>query len=99
MFLKQSFRELPDANENYLHLSERNVRLPVAGYVCRERILPALPDVLRVYFRVMGIWSGSILRWHTGHDRLLSLLLVEDMLDSYHACYLCGETSFASPYV
>lgn len=70
-----------------------NVRLSIARYVCRERILPALPDVLRVYFRVVGIRGRSILRRHTGHDRLLSLLLVEDMLDGHHACHLCGEIS------
>lgn len=68
----------------------RNVRVSTAGHVRREWILLTFPDVLRVYLRVVGIRSGPILRWHTRHDRLLSLLLVEDLLDVYHTCHLRG---------
>lgn len=68
--------------------SGRNVRVSTLGHVCCKRVLLTLPDVLRVHLRLVGIRSGPILWWHTRHDRLLSLFLVEDMLDVYHTCHL-----------
>ena len=72
----------------------RNVRVSTLGHVCRKRILLTLLDVLRVHLRLMGIRGGPILWWNTRHDRLLSLFLVEDMLDIYHTCYLRGKILF-----
>lgn len=69
-----------------------DVCVPIARHVRRQRLLPALLDVLRVYLRVVGVRCEPVLRRHTRHDRLLSVFLVEDLLDRHYARHLRGKT-------
>lgn len=68
----------------------RNVCLPNPGFVCSERLLPSLLDILRVHLSFMGLRREPLLRWHQRNDWLLPNEMVEILLDHLNSGYLRG---------
>lgn len=76
------------SRRSFLHIPRWDVCLPNTRLVRGQRLLPIVPDILRVHIDIVGVWGEQILRRHKRDDRLLPDEVVEVLLGNNNTSHL-----------